>query len=330
MKVLVSGAGGFLGRHVVERLLVRGHSVRAVIRPTATAPHWSGPVELFRADLRVPTGLSAAFNGIDAVIHLAAATTGSEDQQFSSTVVGTENFLNAMAPSDVKRLIHVSSLVVYDWSQVHKVLDEDTPLLTDIYDMGAYTIAKAWQERLVTRAARGYGWDLTIMRPGFIWGPQHADIAGMGRHFRRVYVMFGPFTCLPLSHVTNCADCLVAALEKSASIGETFNVVDTDEVRVCRYVREYAKGTRQPGLFLPVPYGLGLAVAYLASFTSHLLFGKKGRLPSLLMPRRYQWQFKPIRFGNGKLWNKLGWAPPMRFEECLRLTYATAPISNVE
>jgi UDP-glucose 4-epimerase len=328
MKVLVSGAGGFLGRHVVARLLAGGHCVRAIIRPAAICPEWPGPVDLFRADLRVRNDLSAAFDGIDAVIHLAAATKGSEDQQFSSTVVGTENFLNAMAKSDVKRLIHVSSLVVYDWSQARNILDEETPLLKDVYRMGAYTIAKAWQERLVTRAARDHHWDLTIMRPGFIWGPHHADLAGMGRHVRNVYVMFGPFTRLPLSHVTNCADCLVAALGKSASIGETFNIIDTDQVRVWRYVREYARGMRQPGIFLALPYRLGLAIAYLASFTSQALFGKKGRLPSLLMPRRYQWQFKPIRFSTHKLRKKLDWAPPMNFEECLQLTYAASSDAN--
>jgi UDP-glucose 4-epimerase len=321
MKVLVSGAGGFLGRHLVELLAGRGHSVRALIRPAAKEPNWTGSVEPFRADLRVPDNLASAFAGVNAVVHLAAATTGSEDQQFSATVVGTENFLKAMAQSEVKRLIHVSSLVVYDWSQARKVLDEETPLLQDIYGMGAYTIAKAWQERLVTRAAHAHGWDLTIMRPGFIWGPQHANLAGMGRHFRKTYVMFGPFSHLPLSHVTNCADCIAATLEKRAAIGETFNVIDSDEVRVWRYVREYARGTRQPGLFLPLPYAFGLAIAYLASFTSQILFGKNARLPSLLMPRRYQSQFKPIRFNTRKLRDKLGWAPPMTFEESLRQTY---------
>jgi UDP-glucose 4-epimerase len=325
MKVLVSGAGGFLGRHVVKRLLAQGHTVRAMIRPFSSDPHWTGDVEVLRADLRVPESLLSAFSGIDAVIHLAAATTGSEDQQFTSSVVGTEHFIHAMAQSEVKRLIHVSSLVVYDWSRAGKILSEQTPLVQDIYGMGGYTIAKVWQERLVTRAANTCRWDLTIMRPGFIWGPQHADLAGMGRHFGRLYVMFGPFTRLPLCHVTNCADCLVAALENTAAIGEAFNVIDSDDVRVWRYVREYARGTGQPGLFIPLPYRVGLAVAQLASITSRLLFGKRAKLPSLLMPRRYEWQFKPICFSTRKLRDKLGWVPPTSFEQCLRLTYMGSP-----
>ena len=323
MKILVSGAGGFLGRYVVDRLLARGHNVRAIIRPASPIPKWSGAVEILRADLRVYDKLEAAFEGIDAVLHLASATSGNEDLQFASTVVATERFLGAMAKSPVKRLVHVSSLVVYDWSRANGIMNEDTPLLKDVYDMGGYSIAKVWQERVVSHFAKVHSWELTIMRPGFIWGNQHAQIAGMGRHIGRSYLMFGPFTRLPLSHVVNCADCLVAAAERTAAVGESFNVIDGDNIRVWRYVREYAKRTRQRGFLVPLPYHLGLGLAYLASLVSRTLFGRKGKLPSLLTPRRFEAQFKPIRFSNRKLRELLSWTPPLSFDECLNDTYRT-------
>jgi nucleoside-diphosphate-sugar epimerase len=321
MRVLVSGAGGFLGRHLVERLVKGDHQVRAIIRPASPAPLWAGQVEIFRADLRVPDNLISAFANIDAVIHAAAATTGDENLQFASTVVGTENFLNAMAQTPVKRLIHVSSLVVYDWSQAKTVLDEDTALRKDIYEMGGYTIAKTWQERVVKGLASSHLWDLTIMRPGFIWGPQHEEIAGMGRRFGRVRVMFGPCTRLPLCHVVNCADCIVVALENPGSVGQTFNAIDSDAIRVGRYVREYGARTGQRAWLIPLPYYAGLGMAHVAAFASRTLFGKKGKLPSLLVPHRYESQFKPLRFSNRKLTELLGWVPPLSFEECLSETY---------
>jgi UDP-glucose 4-epimerase len=200
-------------------------------------------------------------------------------------------------------------------------MSEETPLLKNIYDMGAYTIAKVWQERIVRRAAAAQSWDLTIMRPGFIWGSQHAEIAGMGRRVGRIFLMYGPFTRLPLSHVENCADCLVAAVERPTAIGETFNVIDDDDVRVWRYVRAFAQHSGSRGILLPVPYSLGLGMAKLAAIVSRMLFGKKGKLPSLLMPRRFEAQFKPIRFSNQKLREKLAWTPPLSFDQCLRLTY---------
>ena len=321
MRVLVTGAGGFLGRYVVDRLLSGGHAVRAIIRPAGVIPRWTGDVEIFRADLRADEKLVSAFDGIDAVLHLAATTSGSEDVQFASSVIATERFLDAMARSSTNRLVHVSSLVVYDWSRAKTVMDENTPLLDDMYGMGAYTIAKIWQERVIKRISKANSWQLTIMRPGFVWGPEHAEIGGMGRHLGRACVMFGPFTRLPLCHVVNCADCLVLAVEKPVAVGECFNVVDGDDIRVIRYVREYARRSGRWSLLLPIPYHVGHGVAHLASLTSRALFGKGGNLPSLLTPRRFESQFKPLRFSNQKLRNAFSWSPPLRFDECLRNTY---------
>jgi len=321
MRVLVSGAGGFLGRHVVDRLLQRGHVVRAILRPAAPAPPWPRDVEIFRADLRVDNRLVAAFADVGAVVHLAATVTGSEDVQFASTVVATERFLEAMVHASVKRIVHVSSLVVYDWSRARRIMDEDTPLLANAYEMGGYTIAKTWQERVVARYAKAYSLDLTVMRPGFIWGPDHAELAGMGRHLGRLYLMFGPRTRLPLTHVVNCADCLVAAAESQAAIGQTFNVIDDDDVRVWRYVAEFARRTGRRGVMMPIPYRVGLGVAQLAALTSGALYGRKGKLPSLLMPRRFEQQFKPIRFSNRKVASLLGWKPRLSFAECLDVSF---------
>jgi|EndMetStandDraft_2_1072991.scaffolds.fasta_scaffold15389_3 nucleoside-diphosphate-sugar epimerase len=321
MKVLVTGGGGFLGRAVVNRLLERGHEVRAIVRPSSPTPSWPATVEVFRADLRVQEDLVPAFDGVDAVLHLAAATSGNEDMQFSSTVVATERFLDAMAKSAVKRLVHVSSLVVYDWSKATSCMDETTPLEANPYAMGGYTIAKIWQERVVSRIAAAHSWDLTIVRPGFIWGFDHTQIAGMGRQFGRIYLLFGPLTRLPLCHVDNCADCLVNAVENPAASGEIFNAIDSDDIRVWRYVREYARRTGQRGVLLPVPYRVGLGLAQLAALTSRWLFGSKGKLPSLLTPRRFESQFKPIRFSNLRVKEKLNWTPPLNFGECLKASF---------
>src|SRR3984893_9115730 len=180
MKVLVSGGGGFLGRSVVDRLLERGHAVRAIVRPSSSKPPWPDTVEVFRADLRVQEDLVSAFDGVDAVLHLAAATSGNEDMQFASTVVATERFLDAMTKSTVKRLIHVSSLVVYDWSKARPCMDETTPLENNPYAMGGYTIAKIWQERVVSRFAKMHSLGFKVARPSFFWGEGRCRSVGMG------------------------------------------------------------------------------------------------------------------------------------------------------
>ena len=99
MKALVTGANGFLGRHVVAALIARGIEVRAMVRPAAWVEElgWPASAEVFRADLRTSRELRRAFEGVDVLIHLAAVVSGAEDAQFAGTVVGTERLLEAMA-----------------------------------------------------------------------------------------------------------------------------------------------------------------------------------------------------------------------------------------
>ena len=101
MRALVTGANGFLGRHVVDALLARGIEVRALVRPAAhlEALGWPSSVDVFRADLRSSRELRRAFEGVDMLLHLAAVVSGGEDAQFAGTVGGTERLLEAMATS---------------------------------------------------------------------------------------------------------------------------------------------------------------------------------------------------------------------------------------
>jgi UDP-glucose 4-epimerase len=296
-----------------------------LVRPAACLDdlNWSGRVEVVRADLRVARNLDAALAKVDVLVHLAAAVTGGEDAQFASTVVGTERLLHAMALSETRRLVLTSSFSVYDWSAIRGTLTEDSPLEAgaDLYERDGYAVAKAWQERIVRRAAVAHGWELTVLRPGFIWGRENAYLACLGQRVGRVHVVFGGSTRLPLTHVVNCADFFATAVEDSRAIGETFNVVDGDEVRTWSYLGEYLKHSGDGGFRVCLPYSLALAGVRLVSWSSRRIFRGKGKLPSLLVPCRFEARFKPLRFSNRKAGELLGWGPPMSFAECLRLTY---------
>src|SRR6202043_3820078 len=108
----------------------RGIDVRAMVRPATRleAIGWPSSVEIFRADLRTSRELSCAFEGVDVLIHLAAVVSGAEDAQFAGTVVGTERLLDAMARSACQRLVLCSSFSVYDYSSIHRTLDEGSLL----------------------------------------------------------------------------------------------------------------------------------------------------------------------------------------------------------
>ncbi len=321
MKALVTGANGFLGRYVVRALLARGIAVRAMVRPAARLEGlgWPSSVEVFRADLRTSRDLPRAFDGVDVLLHLAAVVSGGEDAQFAGTVAGTERLLEGMAATACQRLVLCSSFSVYNYSAVSGTLDEDSPLhqTPDLYARDGYTIAKWWQERVTRRCAEKFGWDLTVLRPGFIWGRDHGYLAALGQQFGRHHLVIGPLTRIPMTHVENCADVFALAVDGRAR-GQTLNVVDDPGERIWTYLADYMRGTGNRGWRLPVPYWLAIMMVRLGFAT---VFRTATKVPGILMPRRFESRFKPLHFDNRKLRETLGWSPPLDYPKCLARTY---------
>ena len=329
MKALVTGANGFLGRHVVGSLLARGIEVRALVRPGASleALGWPSSVEVVRADLRTSRELGRAFEGVDVLLHLAAVVSGGKDEQFAGTIVGTERLLDAMAVGACRRLVLCSSFSVYDYSAVRRDLDEDSPLHQpqDVNARDGYTISKWSQERVTRRFAEKQGWDLTVLRPGFIWGRDHGYVAALGQRLGRNHLVIGPLTRIPMTHVENCADVFALAAVDPRARGQTLNVVDGPGERIWTYLSDYMRGNGQLGWRLPVPYWLALWVVRLGFAT---VFRRAIKVPGILIPRRFESQLKPLRFENRGLRETLGWTPPLDYRECLVRTYGPTRIAT--
>ncbi|HEY5678328.1 MAG TPA: NAD(P)-dependent oxidoreductase [Myxococcales bacterium] len=325
MNVLVTGANGFLGRHVVSALLARGHRVRAMVRPAARIAElrWPAEVEVVRADLRSTRELASFFDGVEVLVHLAASVSGGEDAQFAATVTGTERLLSAMARTQCRRLVLASSFSVYDWSNIHGTLDESSPLeaAPDLYERDGYSIAKSWQEKITRRFAKEHGWDLTVLRPGFIWGTDHAYVAALGQKVGKVHLVFGPTLLVPFTHVENCADLFALAVEHPAARGETFNVVDNEGERVWSYLGTYLRRTGQRGVRIPIPWRLAYGIISAAFAT---VFRRNLKLPHLLVPCRFESRLKPLRYSYKRAHDLLGWKPPLDFAACLDRTFAAA------
>ena len=325
MKVLVTGANGFLGRHVVSALLARGREVRALVRPAASVDDlgWPTSLDVFRADLRSSRDLEQAFDGVDVLVHLAAAVSGGagEDAQFAATVVGTEHLLGAMARTACTRVVLASSFSVYDWSSIRGVLDEASPLepIPDLYARDGYAIAKSWQERVMRRLACEHGWDLTVLRPGFIWGRDHAYLAALGIQISTFHLVIGPLSRMPMTYVENCADVFALAAIDPRARGQTLNVVDSEGERIWSFLGEYLRGTGQRGVRIPIAYRFAHLVVRLAFST---VFRRNLRLPQILIPCRFEARLKPLRYSNRRAHEILGWQPPLDFRECLRRTFA--------
>jgi nucleoside-diphosphate-sugar epimerase len=322
MKLLITGAGGFLGRRVVAAALRGGHSVRALVRQNSCfdSVDSSAAVETFRGDLCTTEDLAPAFAGVDVMVHLAAAVTGDEPRMFAATVQGTERLLAAMARSNCRRIVLASTFAVYDWRGTKSLLDEDSPLETDagLHFRDAYARTKYHQEGMTRRLVAEHGWELTVLRPGYIWGRGLPDIAACSVTVGHLHLIIGPATRLPLTHVENCADLFAKAATDPRAPGKTFNVVDGPGERIWTYVGDHLRLSGEGGIRLPVSYTLASAaikVLYAASLK------RRDRLPSLFIPRRFEARLKPLLYSNRRVEEQLGWQPPLAYSDCMQLTY---------
>ena len=181
MRVLVTGATGFVGLNVVEALLGRGADVvafdSAPLPPNAEAALGThqNHLHVVHGDICDPASVMQAMSGCDTLIHAAAITAGLEREQRDANLIvnvnvnGTINALNAARESGVGRIIHFSSSGVYGESSFdHDVLSEASAMpLPD----SLYTVTKYAGERIALRHRALHGLDLVCLRPGYVFGP---------------------------------------------------------------------------------------------------------------------------------------------------------------
>lgn len=315
MKVLVTGASGFLGTAVVDRVRAAGHAVVAMVRPAATlegAP-WDDPaVTIVRGDLRERGAWREAIGGVDAVVHLAAAASGDLSAQFQGTVLGTEHLLEALDRSAVRRFVHISSFSVYDFAALPAgtLLDENTPLERRPERRDAYTTTKLVQEQLVREAFSDRPDALVVVRPGAIFGPgKHWDHGLALTLGTRLGVLFAPRSTMRLTSVGNCADAIAAALVSPRAGGTTVNIVDD----VLPSHREFLRMCRSQGAEVPttvaVPWWMVAAIGRLTDWIDRRLCGGRAHLPEFLDRTRQQARWKPLAYTNDRARAVLGWSP---------------------
>jgi nucleoside-diphosphate-sugar epimerase len=323
VRVLVTGATGFLGRSLVAALRRRGHDVRVLVRPAAkTEGLFDASVEVARADLRGSSLLTPILKGIEVVLHLAAAVRADENEALATTVAGTQRLLDAITEVGTRRLVLASSVAVYDWHLARGALIEETPLTQDFERRRAYTLTKYWQEQIVRRTS---GIEFVILRPGFIWGRGREWVDGVGQRLGGFVFIPGPLRQLPLTHVENCAEWFVDAAEVDRAAGLVLNLFDSERISVWRYGREWSARSGVRARLIPVPWVGAVGLVALASLANRMLFSGHAKLPSVLDRPRFEARFKPLRFPNHRLLSVLG---PQRFSwaDALRQTYAVANI----
>lgn len=220
MTTLVTGASGFVGGHLVVRLLQKGTPVRGLVRRPDHSLAAAG-VECVVGDLHDEDVLQRATRGADVVYHAAAVTLGGPGDLWETNVEGTRALLQASVANDVGRFVFLSSVSVYR-PPLAPAIDEDAP----IGGFELYGRSKAAGEAIVREIGAG-GIEQVILRPCQIYGS--GDRSGYTARLlgllaaRRVPMARGP-SRFSLVHIDDVIDAIVAAGTHPAAAGGVFNI----------------------------------------------------------------------------------------------------------
>jgi nucleoside-diphosphate-sugar epimerase len=322
MKVLVTGATGFLGSHLVAQLVRRGDAVRVLTRKTSKTGYLPQGVEIVYGDLKDEESLRPAIEGTDIVYHAAAAMRGSWQEYEESTINGTARMLELSWQAGVKRFVHISSIIVYQVYELEKnaIVDESCPYVRDPERYGPYTRSKVEAEKLAFRFHKK-GLPVVVVRPGLIYGPYgkvlfpHVGYALGGRLF---FIIGRGDNLLPLTYVENTVDAILLAAIREEAIGQTYNIVDGVEITQREYLGKYIAATQANFHTLSVPFSLLL---FLTALVEQL--GDLGMMNIASLPSKYglRSKWKSLKFDSSKAQRELYWHPRIGLEEGLKRTF---------
>lgn len=257
---LVTGAGGFIGRHLVARLLGEGGSVRALAVPGEEV---AAGAEVVRGDLRRPASLAAAVRGVERIYHLAAVVGdwGPVRLFQAVNVEGTRHLLAAAAEAGARRVVVVSSVAVYGWHLHRRVCSEDGPRGRGL---GVYSRSKLGQEDVAMAAHREGRVPVVIVRPGNVYGPGSRHWVDLPLELlgaRRMMLVDRGAGDAVLCWVDNLVDLLLAAGRAPGAAGRIYNANDDSGVTWATYMGDLARLAGLPGPRVSIPAGAAMAAA---------------------------------------------------------------------
>lgn len=334
MRTLVTGANGFLGVALVERLLLAGASLRLLVRAgsdrrrldAVLARHPGADVEVAVGALDAANDLDALLDGIGLVHHLAAAKRGGAAAIARDTLDASRRLLEAIVGSGrAIRVVLVSSFGVYGTAVLEPdaVIDEDTPLEAQPARRDGYSHAKLEQERLFRAWHARHGGPLAVVRPGVIHGPAEAEPSqrvGL-RLPGRLFLFAGGDNALPLTFVDNCAEAIRVVGERARFDGDTYNVVDETADGTPVTCRQWLARHREAGLRVRVLPVAWTTLERFARWGGRLARATRGRLRVPVAPYQVRTTWKPQRYARARVF-ALGYAQPLSSEEALRRTFA--------
>lgn len=321
MAVLVTGGGGFLGRHIVKRLQDRGAEVRVLGRRPYPDLSEQG-VNCIQGDLTDEAIVKTACDGVDAVFHVAAlaGVWGKRESYYQPNVIGTKNVLAACKACGVPKLVYTSTpSVVYGHDPIENG-DEALPY-PETY-LTHYADTKSIAERSVLAASGTDGFAACSLRPHLIWGPGDTNliprIRARAQAGRLMQVGDGS-NRISISYVENIADAHIHAYERleagSPLCGQAYFVNETEPVNCWGFIGDMLKALDCPPIRKKVSFRLAYAMGAIFETVYKLL----GKQEEPLMTRFLALQLATSHwFNTAKAQRDLEWSPVVPVEEGLQ------------
>jgi UDP-glucose 4-epimerase len=257
MKIVVTGGAGFIGSHVVDKLVEAGHEPR-ILDLVPSPWHPAGELDAVAADLGDRDAVRAAVEGCEAIVHLAALAdvyqvVENPERTDAVNVRGTFNLLEAAREARVQRVVYASTIWVYGNAPGPEPHDEDTPLVLPPH---LYTATKLAGEMYCRSFDTLYALPTTILRFGIPYGPRARPAAVVPAFIAKAREG-GPLTIAgdgsatrQFVYVEDLAEGVVAALAPEAA-GRIYNLVGDELVSV----KQIADTVRELVADVPVEYG---------------------------------------------------------------------------
>ena len=277
MKVLVTGATGFVGSHVADKLIEKGHEVRALVRQTSSMVWLDGkPIEQVQGNMLDAESLENAVKNVDAVVHVAGVTAArTKEGFFAGNQLATRALLEAVRRYNpgLSRFVQCSSQAAVGPSLDGQPITELTPP----HPITTYGKSKRAAEEESERARQDF--PVTVLRLSAVYGPRDTAILTF---FQTVNKRLKPLIGLQdkyinLVHVADVAEAVSLTLDHDASRNETY-FIGSEQQYTWREISELtAEILNKRGVILKLPHALVYGVAGLSEFLS--MFQKK---PSVL------------------------------------------------
>lgn len=322
-RMLVTGANGMVGRHVVREALRHGYQVRAFVRHDDDQGPLRGlDVEIVTGDLTQPGCIPPALVDMEYVVHTAGLVGdwGPMEEYRAINQTAVESMLAALVKrgGPLKRFVHISSLGVYRWEDHH---GEDETVPPDYIGYDGYTTTKAQAELICHRYTKDHKLPIVILRPGFMYGegdrhvlPRIVETLRSGK-----LMMIGDGKkVLDNLYVGSLAEAVMLATEKDAAVGQIYNIRDERLVDRNEYVGTVAEalGVRMPRR---APYWLARAAIKPMHYTGKLLGFKR---PPLLTKPRFKFMALNLEYSIAKAKRELGYAPKVDFQDGMKIALA--------